>query len=253
VPPCGPKSWQMPFRPQFWPTLATVTMLAVMLALGTWQLERLRWKRTLIERVEARIGAEPMAVPDEDAWAGLDRDQIDYRPVRATGRFRHEQEIHVYTHLSRPRGQFGGQGYWVITPLALANGATVLVNRGFVPQSFKTRGSRPHGLPAGEVTVAGLARIGETRGLFVPADTPAENTWFTRDIGAMARHLNLDRVAPFYIEAAASGPAGRLPQGGETRVSFANNHLQYAITWYGLALVLVAVYVLFHLAQARRR
>lgn len=227
----------------------TAAGLAVLVALGLWQMQRLAWKTDLIARVESRIGLQPVPLPAEAAWEGLDLEALDYTPVTLTGRFRHELESHVFIALTDSAGPLHGPGYWIVTPFALAAGGTVLVNRGFVPEPFRDAATRGAGQVEGEVTLDGILRRPERRGPFTPADQPADNLWFTRDPAAIGSARGIE-VAPFYVDAAASAtPAGGLPQAGETRVRFRNEHLQYALTWFSLAGVLVLVYVLW----ARRR
>lgn len=227
-------------------TILTVAALAVLLALGTWQVRRLAWKEALIARVDERIHAAPQPLPAADTWPALKAEEIEYRPVTVTGRFDHAHELRVFMALAEPRGRYGGQGWFILTPLQLAGSDRwVLVNRGFVPQDRGDPASRPEGQVSGEVTLTGLMRPPEPRTWLSPADDPARNVWFVRDPATMAKAVGLDpsAVAPFTIDAAATAP-GDLPQGGETVVAFTNNHLGYAITWYGLAAALAAVYVL---------
>jgi surfeit locus 1 family protein len=125
----------------------------------------------------------------------------------------------------------------------------VIVNRGFVPTELRDPASRPQSQPPGEATVTGLVRAPQARAWFIPQDVPSENRWFTRDPGAIAAAKDLDRTAPFYVEADATANPGGWPRGGQTRLDLPNNHLQYALTWYGLALALAVVFGAF----ARRR
>lgn len=224
-------------------TVATGAALAVLLGLGTWQVERLSWKTDLIARVESRLSEEPASLPPPESWASLDPQAIEYAPVRLAGRFDPDREFHVQIALTQPKGPLGGIGYFVLAPLLLDDGNVVIVNRGFVPSDRKDPASRPEAAPDGRVEIAGLMRPAEQRSWIAPADDPVRNVWFVRDPKTMAASAGLDpaRVAPFTVDAFA-GPPGTLPQGGETVVSFTNNHLGYAITWYGLAAALVAVY-----------
>ena len=146
-----------------------------------------------------------------------------------------------------PAGETGETtpGYFILTPLETSGGATVIVNRGFVPQELGDRSRRPDGLVSGEVTITGLMRAPQPRGLCTPADDPRKGIWFTRDPVTIAADLDLRRVAPFTIDADASPVPGRWPEGGHTVVSVPNNHLQYALTWFALALALLAVFVTF--------
>jgi surfeit locus 1 family protein len=132
-----------------------------------------------------------------------------------------------------------------MTPLRLADGAVVMVNRGFVPMELRDPSTRPQSRPEGDVTVTGLVRAPETRNACTPADDPAKNTWFTRDPEAIAKAHNLGRAAPFYVEADATANPGGWPQGGQSRLNLPNDHLQYAFTWYGIALTLVGVFGTF--------
>jgi surfeit locus 1 family protein len=219
--------------------------VAILVGLGTWQLERLSWKETLVARVAQRMAADPAPVPPRAEWSALDLDAWTYRRVRAEGAFDHAREARVYVNLSDPHGPFRGPGYFVLTPLALRGGGTVLVNRGFVPEGLSDPARRPDGQPKGEVEIVGLLREPEGRNLFTPADDRAKRLFFARDPSAIAAALGLADAAPFTIDADATPNPGGLPQGGETRIAFPNRHLEYALTWYGLAGALVAVFLAF--------
>ena len=223
------------------PTLFTLLMCAFLVGLGVWQLQRLKWKEGLIREVSERTTRAAVDPPPEAQWPALTQAGLEYSHWRVTGTFDHAKEVRVFANLPDARGRAHGVGYWILTPLVRADGSTILVNRGFVPESFKAPASRAAGQVRGTVTVTGLARWTEDRNLFTPADNPATGDWFTRDIGGIAAAEHLTRVAPFIIDADA-GAAGELPQGGETILSFPNNHFQYALTWFGLAIGLVGVY-----------
>ena len=105
----------------------------------------------------------------------------------------------------------------------------------------------------GTVTVTGLMREPEARNIFTPADDAAHNMWFTRDPAAIARVEGLDRAAPFTVDADVSAVPGGLPQGGETVLDIPNNHLSYALTWFGLALGLAGVFAVFAARRLRAR
>ena len=230
------------------PGVFTVAGLAVLVALGLWQLERLRWKEALIARVESRIDAPPVAAPGPDSWAALDLGELEYQPVTISGRYRNAGEIHVVYTLTDPHGPVGGIGYLVMTPFETDDGWLVYVDRGFVPRDRKDATTRQGRRIEGETTVTGLVRQPSRRAWFTPADDPQKNEWFSRDpkIYAAAAGLPAAEVAPYIIDARFD-PAlpGGLPQGGETIVSFPNNHLQYAVTWFGLAAALLGVFLVF--------
>lgn len=232
---------------------AAAGAFAVLLSLGTWQVERLAWKEALIARVEARVDAPAEPLPSPAAWAGLDAEEIEYRPVRLAGTFDHAREIHVFIALSRPKGPAGGQGYFVLTPLTLDDGHVVFVNRGFVPDGRKDPATRAEGQVAGHVEIEGLMRPPERGSWTSPDADPIRNIWFVRDPAAMAAAAGLDpaMVAPFTVDARAGQTPGGLPQGGETIVSFPNSHLGYSITWYGLAAALAVVVAVVALRRRR--
>ncbi len=243
------------FRLIVLPTLAMLVTVAILMALGTWQMQRLAWKTGMIATVETRAKAAPVPFPASDTWAALDLDAVDYLPVRLEGRFRHADEVHVYWPLTDPKGPQGGPGYFVFTPLELVDGAIVFVNRGFVPDARKDPATRAEGQIEGTVTLEGLVRRPEPANTFTPPEDLPRNRFFQRDpaIFATARGLTGTRVAPVFVDAnAAATPSSGLPQGGETLMVFRNNHLQYAGTWYGLALCCLGVYAVFVRARLRR-
>lgn len=227
------------------PATFTALTLAILLGLGFWQLDRRVWKEELIARVELRTTAPVAEILPESEWANVTAERDEYRRVRAVGVFRHADEALVFTSLPDPRGKFSGPGYWVLTPLVLESGATVIVNRGFVPDARRDPATRREGQVEGPVSVTGLLRMSERAGWFTPDNEPARNAWYRRDPAEIARARGLDRPAPFMIDADATPNPGGLPQGGETRLNFPNNHLQYAITWFGLAGALLAVFAGF--------
>ncbi|CAO4183141.1 SURF1 family protein [Methylorubrum aminovorans] len=208
-------------------------MTGVFLALGTWQVERRVWKLDLIDRIEARIHAEPVPAPGPEDWAGLTAASAEYRRVRLTGRFAYDRATLVQAVTGR------GAGFWVLVPLTTDRGFTVLVNRGFVPTEFRERAARAAGEADGEVTVTGLLRLTEPGGGFLRRNDPAADRWYSRDVAAIAAARGIDRkqaeVAPYFVDADAAANPGGLPVGGLTVVAFHNNHLVYALTWYALA------------------
>lgn len=236
--------------------LPLVTVAFVILCgLGVWQLQRLAWKTDLIATVESRTGLAPIAAPGPPEWPGIDYDTVDYLPVTLVGAYRNDLEAHVYATLSQPAGPVGGQGYFVMTPFQTADGWWVIVNRGFVPTERKDPATRMEGQIEGLTEVVGLLRQPQGRNAFTPADDIEANIWFTRDPVAIAAASGLPATlaAPYYVDARFDpNLPGGLPQGGETVVSFPNNHLQYVITWFGLAIALLAVFFAW-LRSTRRK
>ncbi|MFT0860571.1 SURF1 family protein [Ancylobacter sp. G4_0304] len=243
-----------PLRALLWPGIATAICLCILLGLGAWQIERLTWKQDLIAKVEARIHAPVQPAPEEANWGAVDFDEDEYRHVTATGRFLHDREVQVYALIDEGvNGAPGGPGYWVVTPLELADGAVILVNRGFVSPPFRDPATRTVGQVGGVVTVSGLLRLPEAPAMFQPANDPAKGQWFVRDPIAIADAKGLLRVAPFLIDADGAPNPGGWPLGGQTRITFPNRHLEYALTWFGLAATLAGVFIAFAVARLRRR
>ena len=202
--------------------LAWLLVIAALLALGTWQVQRRAWKLDLIERVEARIHAAPVAAPrtatDDDA----------YRRVIARGTYLRERETFVQASTVR------GPGWWVMTPMRSPDGTIIMINRGFMP----ARAASPP--PAGTASVTGLLRVSEPGGGFLRDNDPARDRWYSRDVAAIAAKRGLGRAAPYFIDADASANAAGQPVGGLTVIKFANSHLVYALTWYTLAIMAAA-------------
>ena len=229
------------------PSVCALAAIAALVSLGNWQLRRLAWKEGLIADAAERPSAPVRDLPSPSHWPDLDIEAAEFRPFRLRGRFLHDMEAWVFTSLGEPKGRFGGPGYWIVTPLALENGGTVLVNRGFAPQDRHPPSERGEALSSGTVSVAGLLRPDEERSIFTPEDRSADNVFFARQIEPIAAAKGLEApVAPFTIDLlAAETPPGGLPQAGETRVAFTNSHFQYALTWYSLALALAGVFASF--------
>ncbi|HEY7610106.1 MAG TPA: SURF1 family protein [Alphaproteobacteria bacterium] len=229
-------------RPLLWPTLMTLPAVLGALALGTWQVQRLEWKTALI--------AERQARREEPALAGLpaafDPAQHEFRKVRVEGRFLHGKELYLAARSLR-----GNPGYQVITPLALAGGGAVLVNRGWIPLERKAPETRKPGEVEGTVAVEGYLRVPPGQGWFVPDNEPAKNFWFYVDIPAMAKHAGLADVKPYVLEAGPAENPGGYPIGGITQFDLPNDHLQYAITWYAMAIIGIVIYLLYHRRRAR--
>jgi len=220
------------------PAILTLAAVSIFLGLGFWQLRRLAWKEALIAAIETRADAPAQPLPGISDWPNLRPDDYDYRHVTARGFFENDKE----TLLFRPSGGAGlpEPGYHVLTPLRLNTGGYVIVNRGYVPPERKDKQIRVAGLLSGEAIVTGLLRQPETRNLFTPPDDPAAALYFTRDPVAIGKRFALAPLAPFTIDADDEPIPGGWPRGGTTIRQFPNNHLSYALTWFGLALMLLA-------------
>lgn len=207
--------------------------VAALTALGTWQLERRTWKLALLQQIEERAHAPAVAPPGPGEWPRVSAARDAYRRVVVTGRYLNDREtlVRAVTRL--------GEGFWVLTPLQTREGFLVLVNRGFVPPERRAIATRSEGELQGETTVTGLLRIGEPGGGFLRANDPASDRWYSRDVAAIASARRLGSTAPYFIDADAGPVPGGWPVGGLTVLDLPNNHLQYALTWFALALMLL--------------
>jgi surfeit locus 1 family protein len=232
---------RLSFRPLPVFTVVTLVMLAALIALGTWQIQRLHWKLALIEAVNRNLTLPPVSL---DAALQLGKN-AEYRRVALTGRFDHAKEAYIYSVIE------GGPAYHVVTPLTLEDGRVLLIDRGIVPETKLDPAPRRAGQVPGIVRVVGVWRAGSLPGLFTPTPQLARRLWFVRDVAAIAAADRIRVAAPVMVEADATPNPGGWPQGGHTVVSFRNEHLQYAITWYALAAALVGVYLVFHVQKGR--
>lgn len=229
------------FRPVL--TIFAVVGVAILVSLGVWQLHRREWKLDLIAKTEARVKREP--VPFEEAVQRAEvGEDMDYTPVILKGVYANNLEAPVFGTLD---GEAGG---YIFTPLDISPPGGkqhfVYVDRGFVPQHLLAPQTRPEGEIAGEITVRGLFRSAENPAgiakLFAPADTQGDNLWFRRDPGAFAARQGIE-ASPYYIDSSGAENPAPWPKGGVTRLHFYNRHLEYALTWFGLAFALVGVYI----------
>ncbi len=203
-------------------------------ALGVWQLQRLAWKLDLIARVDAHVLAPPAAPPGPQTWPRVTAMGDEYRHVRVSGTYDNASETLVQAVTE------AGPGFWVMTPFRADAGDTILINRGFVPQEKSAQGSRSAGLIMARTTVTGLLRMSEPHGGFLRANQPAAQRWYSRDVAEIAKARGLAKVAPYFIDADGTPNAGGWPRGGLTVIRFPNSHLVYALTWFGLAGMVVA-------------
>jgi len=206
-----------------------IGLVGVFIALGNWQMRRLSWKLDLIEAVETRAYGEPVALP-----TAFDPDLHAYLRVQTVGAFSGDDYIAVkaVTEL--------GQGHWIMMPMRVGD-AIVWVNRGFV--SPKQRDAAIWIDPPQMIT--GLLRPSEVNGTLLEQNIPEQNRWVARDTVAMSKRFGLDveKTAAYFIDADHSDQITALPRGGLTNITFKNTHLVYALTWYAMALLLVAALI----------
>ncbi len=231
----------MGFRPKLIPTLFSVPAFFVLLFLGTWQMDRLVWKQDLIDKLQARSSQTPAAIP-----AGpLTAEDHEFIPVKVIGTYDNSHEFHLVN-----RSLNGEAGLNVVTPLKLASGETVLVNRGWVPFDARDQSLRKDGLLEGPQTVTGLLRFVKPRSTIqewvVPDNEPDNNAWFNIDPKAMAKVAGTSSLPEYYILSSDQSERGQLPRGRQWKLDIKNDHLEYAITWYSLAIGLLVIYVIYH-------
>ena len=218
---------------------ASLLVLALLVALGTWQVERLQWKENLIATINERVVSEPRSFAAIKAqWS--EAGDVEYWPVHMEGRFHHDGERHFFATYR------GRTGYFIYTPFELDDGRFVLVNRGFVPFEIKDASLRPDGQVQGRQSIVGLARnrLENKPSSLVPDNDIAKNIFYWKDLAAMVETSGVGTLAqyePFFVDANDAPNPGGLPVGGVTLIDMPNNHLQYAVTWYGLALALAGV------------
>jgi surfeit locus 1 family protein len=227
------------FRPRLVPTLFTVPALIVLLALGTWQVERLHWKEGLIAQRDAMVAAPPIAPP----LTLEEAERNQFRHVTVDGDLLNDREIFLAA-----ASESGEAGYQVLTPLQQPDSRVIFINRGFVPNALKDRARRAAGEPSGTVHIVGLLRVPPPLKptFFLPDNRPDLNLWFWVELAEMALAAGVPDAAPFYIDADKTPNPGGWPKGGVTRLELPNDHLQYAITWYALAVALVVIFVVYH-------
>ena len=236
------------FRPIL--TIATIISLIILFSLGAWQIQRLQWKEDLIARIEARTAAEPIAV--EEAYARwLTGEDMEYTPVYVQAAYQHEQEAHVF-------GTWDGTvGWYIFTPatpkISIADGRALYINRGFVPHAQKEAATRSDSLIMDDSSkIIGLLRTPQKApaiaGSLTPRNSVDKNEWHSRDPLAFAASANLD-VLPIWIDSSGAESSAEWPLGGTTRVEFNNRHLEYALTWFGLAATLIFVFAAFSLKR----
>ncbi|MBO1076389.1 SURF1 family protein [Roseomonas marmotae] len=209
------------------PTLVLLPVLAILAGLGTWQLQRLHWKTDLLARLAIAEASPPLPLSEPPE---------PYTKVFTEGRFLHDREARLGVEL---RGTT--LGTHLLTPLERPGAAPLLVDRGWVP----LEGGQID-RPEGPLRVEGYIRPGESAGLFSATDDTAGRRFYTFDPHAIGAALELPETAPYGLVAMqpAGSPAGAaLPQPARHMPRPTNSHLGYVITWYGLALSALGVFI----------
>jgi surfeit locus 1 family protein len=235
--------------------LFTLAMVAVLIGLGLWQLQRRTDKHALIAALDERLAVAPVALPPANTWNALTPAKDEFRRVTFTATYAPLPDAMVYSSGSGVRDDISGPGAWAFLPARLASGESVIVNAGFVQNTMQDRAQQDRAagrLVTGQpVTLSGYLRFPEGSGALTPREDVTKRLWFVRDVPGMARALNWGSVAPFYIDLEAPVPASGIPKPGPLHVHLKDDHLQYAITWFGLAAVVVIAFGFWLRAQPR--
>ncbi|HWA02042.1 MAG TPA: SURF1 family protein [Rhizomicrobium sp.] len=230
------------FRPLWKLTIAAAILFASLVALGFWQLDRLQWKLNLIAQVNRNMAAPPITLGEARVLGSA----ADYHRVAIDGAFDNTKEAYVFG-----TGADGAAVYHVIVPFTTRTGETLLVDRGIVPKEWLDPATRRAGQPAGRRHIVGVWRTPERPGWFTPQPDLEHRVWYARDPASIAHALHVRLAGLAIVEADGTPNPGGWPKGGQTAVRFRNEHLQYAVTWFALALVLLAVYVAYHVSRGR--
>jgi surfeit locus 1 family protein len=223
----------------FWSFIVFMLALTgLFVVLGIWQVNRLAWKEGLIAEVTARLDQPAYDLPPPDQWPSLDLTTFDFHPVKVSGQYLADKTVLVFTSLGDDaKGKYSGPGYWVMTPFTADDGGIVFINRGFVPQTQASAFSSGNTVPKGHLSIIGIAVEAEAAGAFTPGPDIARHVEWVRDPVRLATMAGLSAPVIGLTIDAPAGTTGALPQGGETTIAFPNNHLGYAFTWFGFAIL----------------
>ncbi|MDE3015527.1 MAG: hypothetical protein KGI29_01185 [Pseudomonadota bacterium] len=221
-------------KPELIPLLFIIAAVALFSAIGAWQVKRLAWKTHLLAHI-SRQQALPALGTLPQNLSGL-----DYRNVKLTG-------IFLYNHTLRRAGgmQYEDPGFFLLTPFRLEDdGRIILVDRGFAPDGKAAT-------PPGAQTVAGVIRPLAERRIFSPDNAPGKNIWFYEDIPAMSKATGL-ALEPLMVEAVGERERGVYPIPSDGAIFIRDDHLQYAITWFALALIALVMFGLYYRMPQKR-
>ena len=235
-------------QPRIWPIILWASLgIAILCGLGVWQLFRLQAKEELLANIAQRSSAAPISLTEALARRAGGAD-IEFVAVNAKGTFDHARERHKLSTFD------GTQGWEIITPFTSQEGIVALVDRGVLPDNLREPAARPE--PPEPLEIVAIVRNhGAPQGYFDPANDAAGNIWYWWDVPAMLASIPIPadaRVAPFILQALPGADLKKFPRAAAPEVALSNNHLQYAITWFSLALALLIIAGLFIGRQVRR-
>ena len=233
----------------------TLAMVAVFVGLGVWQLQRRVEKHALIAALTERLAATPDPLPSPAQWSALTPSHDEFRRVRFTATYASGPDAMVYSSGSAVRDDISGPGTWAFLPARLSTGQSVVINAGFVQNTMQDRDQEDRAVKplvaGGPVALTGYLRFPEAAGVLTPAENLTKRLWFTRDHLTMARALGWGEVAPFYIDLESPVPESGIPKPGPLTVHLKDDHMQYAVTWFGLAFAVMIAFGVWWRAQMR--
>ena len=213
------------------PAVATLVAVGMLCGLGVWQLAAQGREGSADRRARCAHRRNAVALPPSRDWSAMTPERDEFRRVRFTATFK-AGEAQVYAGAgSALRADVSGPGVWVFGAASLPSGETIVVDRGFAADSEQNRIA-----PAsGEAEFVGVLRFPETPGLVTPREDRSKGLWFVRDHLSMAQAKGWGAVAPFYVDLEQPVPPGGVPKPGPVAAHLRNEHLNYALTWFGLA------------------
>lgn len=210
------------FSPPLGAVIFSLISFLILVGLGTWQVQRLHWKTGLLATISANMEKAPVPLPEK-----LDNPKTwEYRRVTLAGHFLYGHEF-----LIKPRTLDGVVGYHMFVPFERLSGGTVMVNRGWISKDLMPKATRPQGI----LQIEGIIQLPH-KTYWTPPNNAQKNDWYWPDVNAMAAAVSLKNVAPVIVTVSAKKP-GVYPAGGTVTLNIPNNHLQYAIFWFSMAVI----------------
>ena len=233
------------FRPMLWPSIFSIVTFIILCSFGTWQLKRLYWKEALIQRYITESQSNPISNPSEFSKSKIN----EFKAVEIFGKFLHINEIYI-----TGKTYEGNAGFHVVTPFEMENNKIILINRGWVSEGYKDPKKRKFSLTEGQINLKGIIRYPQKKGYFVPENDGENGFWFTIIPNQIFKFVKINSnfvIKDYYIDALRLEEKITLPIGVDGKPNLRNQHLSYAITWYGLALSLLFVYFSYHASSGR--
>lgn len=229
------------FQPKLIPSIATIVGFGILLSLCLWQVQRLSWKKDLIETRVSRFENNIRFLEDIK-----DPLRNEFTRVKVEGKFLNEKEMFMPA-LSKN----GNNGFHILVVLKQPNGKNIIFDTGWIPTRKKNKQARMENIDNLLSVKEAVIRLPGRKGKYQPDNDPDDNFWFYVEPEKMKDFLNTNVEHSFYLEAVNNGPGG-YPLGGQTRIYIRNNHLQYAITWFLIACTLVGVFLASSIVRQKK-